>query len=130
MTGFSSSRILLASLVIGLATMAGGAADDPPYDPTSPEDVAERNEEEESGAPDLSGPNVEPQQGRRGGGVPGSPGAQPDLPTPGMRGGGGGATTGVNVLATHCQRGHGAEKQKGGLQVLPLDQMFTGSEDY
>ena len=129
MAGFSTTRTLLASLVLGLAAVAGGVEDDPPYDPTSPEDVAERNEEE-GGEPDLSGPTVEPQQGRRGGGVPGSPGAQPDLPTPGMRGGGGGEATVVNVLATHCERCHGAEKQKGGLQILPLDQMFTGSEDY
>lgn len=130
MTGFPTPRVLTAILALGLVTMAGGVEDDPPYDPTSPEDVAERNEEQEEGETDLSGPAVEPQQGRRGGGVPGSPDAQPDLPTPGMRGGGGGEMTVVNVLATHCERCHGAQKQKGGLQVLPLDQMFTGSEDY
>lgn len=130
MNGFPSCRTLLPLLVIGCCTMVGGAVDEPPFDPTSPEDVAERQEEEGSGDPDLSGPSVSPPEGRRGGGVPGSPGAPADLPEPGMRGGGGGAMNVVNVLATHCERCHGAQRQKGGLQILPLEQLFTGSQDY
>ena len=125
MHGFRSSNPLLPLVLIGCCTVAGHAADDPPFDPTSPADVAERNEEQDSGETDLSGPSVEPQGGRRGGGVPGAPGAQPE---PGVRGGG--AMNVVNVLTTHCARCHGTQQQKGGLQILPLAQLFTGSQDY
>jgi len=125
--GFPPRRSVLPLLVIGCCTVVGGAVDDPPFDPTSPEDVAERQQEQDSADPDLSGPSVAPQEGRRGGGVPGSPGAPSE---PGMREGGGGAMNVLNVLTTHCERCHGAVRQRGGLQILPLDQLFTGSQDY
>lgn len=122
MTGLCTWRALV---VVSMAMGPWALADDPPFDPTSPEDVAERNEEKGSGEPDLSGPEVDVEPNRPGPGLRGAPGA-PDA-APDMRRRGSDVT---GILSTHCERCHGALKQKGGLQILPLDQLFTGSEEY
>ena len=70
MTGLCT---LHALVVVLLAMGPSVLADDPPFDPTSPEDVAERNEEKGSGEPDLSGPEVD---------------VEPNRPGPGLRGAG------------------------------------------
>jgi len=114
-----------AFVVVALVMGSGVLGDDPPFDPTSPEDVAERNQEEESGDPDLSGPEVDVEPNRPGPRLPGAPGA-PDA-APDMRRRGSDVT---GILSTHCERCHGSRNQKGGLQILPLDQLFTGSEEY
>jgi len=114
-----------ALVVVVLVMGTGVLADDPPFDPTSPEDVAERNQEEDSGETDLSGPEVEVEPNRPGPGLRGAPGAPDAAPDMRRRG-----NDVMGVLSTHCERCHGALKQKGGLQIIPLDQLFTGSEEY
>ena len=113
-----------ALVVVVLVMGTGVLADDPPFDPTSPEDVAERNQEEEdSGETDLSGPEVEVEPNRPGPGLRGAPGAPDAAPDMRRRG-----NDVMGVLSTHCERCHGALKQKGGLQIIPLDQLFTARQ--
>ena len=118
---------LLAALCCSMFILASPdallAVDDEPYDPTSPEHVAEREDEGDADAEDeeglLSGPTVESQpSGRSGRG--------------GGRAGGGamGEMNALSIFSTKCQQCHGSEKQKGGVQLLPMDMIFSGSEEY
>ena len=119
---FDALLLVLCSSSIALGLPFAIADDDEPYDPTSPEHVAER-EDEGSGAaePDeelLSGPSVDPQTSpRRGGGM-------------GQGGGGMGEMNAMSIFAAKCQQCHGPQKQKGGVQLLPMEMIFSGSEEY
>ena len=107
-------------LCLGMGSHVFGIDEDEPYDPTSPEHVAEQEgEDADSGGGLLSGPSVEPQTAspRRGGG---------------QRGGGAemGDTNAMGIFAAKCQQCHGPQKQKGGVQLLPMEMIFSGSEEY
>lgn len=120
-SGFLHCTIAVVVLLAGVFT---ARADEPPFDPTSPEHVAERASEGKDSELDLGGPDVEAEPGQRGGRLPGAPGSmEPDADR--MRQGGV-----VGILSTHCESCHGSRQQKGGLQILPLNQLFAGSEEY
>ena len=114
---------LCCSVFILASPDASFAVDDEPYDPTSPEHVAEREDEGDvdvdEGEGVLSGPTVEAQPSGRSG-----------------RGGGGagagamGQMNALSIFSTKCQQCHGSQKQKGGVQLLPMDMIFSGSEEY
>jgi hypothetical protein len=120
---FDALLLLLCSISIALGTSFSGADEDEPYDPTSPEHVAER-EDDDSDEVDpeeglLSGPAVEPQTSPRRGGGQGQGG-----------GGGMGQMNAMSIFTAKCQQCHGPQKQKGGVQLLPMDMIFSGSEEY
>jgi hypothetical protein len=112
---------LVVSSLFACGFHVAGDEDEQPYDPTSPEQVAEREGPPEDGGSLLAGPQVEPEsdQGGRGNGgmqLPkGEKMARNDV---------------VGIFSARCEQCHGANSQKGGIQVLPLDQLFTGSEEY
>ena len=117
---------LLAGLV-SIALISPTMADEEePFDPTSPEQVAEREEEKEGGKePEegfLSGPTVDPSNtvGERNGG----------MPTRAMREGGMQQMDVFSIFSAKCQKCHGPDSQKGGVQVMPLEMVFSGSEKH
>mgnify|MGYP001960982956 CR=1 FL=1 len=121
-----SSRFLHTTVaaVVLLTVAVSARADEPPFDPTSPEDVAERASEGKDSELDLGGPDVEVESGQRGSRLPGAPGSmEPEADR--MRQGGV-----VGILSAHCESCHGSRQQKGGLQILPLNQLFAGSDEY
>ncbi len=86
------------------------------WDPTNPEDVARRASDpaggDASGDP-LKGPNV-PKQNQ------GS----------GRRGDGAMVVTVESILQAKCASCHGPDKQKGGLQILPVQRLHEGPEKF
>ncbi|MCH2133137.1 MAG: hypothetical protein MK116_05240 [Phycisphaerales bacterium] len=108
---------MVTTLVLAGMMALGLAADEPAYDPTDPSQVAESESKSGDAADDLSGPAIEPDSmGRpsRGGGQ-----MQP------------GMMAGVSVealLEARCANCHGQQKQKAGVQVVPVEAMFTGPE--
>lgn len=110
-----------ASLLVSLGVSL--AEDEEPYDPTSPEHVAEREEDGDmvEGEGVLSGPAVESQpsgRSRGGGGAPGSAGSSM------------GEMNALSIFSTKCQKCHGPQKQKGGVQLLPMEMIFSGSKEH
>jgi len=91
------------------------------WDPTNPEDVARRaSDPAGSGSTDdpLKGPDVPAQtdtQGRRAGSGASSGQMQ---------------VTVESILRTNCNKCHGTEKQKGGLQILPVARLHEGPEKF
>ena len=90
------------------------------WDPTDPEDVARRATDPAGGnsADDpLKGPDVPAQTNTRGG-------------RNGAAGGGQMTVTVESILRTNCNQCHGTEKQKGGLQILPVERLHEGAEKF
>ncbi|MCH2153414.1 MAG: hypothetical protein MK089_08765 [Phycisphaerales bacterium] len=89
----------------------------PDYDPTDPSQVAEREAAPDTPpSEDLSGPSVDDRditnRGR---------GRNPSM--------GQSATTSVEgLLQARCANCHGPKKQKAGVQVMPVESIFTGPE--
>jgi len=111
---------MLCCLCLGMGSDVFGIDEDEPFDPTSPEHVAEQEGEDvDSDEGFLSGPSVEPQVAtpRRGGGQRGA-------------GAGMGDANAMSIFAAKCQQCHGPQRQKGGVQLLPLEMIFSGSEEY
>ena len=113
---------LLLVIVASLAVLQNGPLPGN-WDPTNPEDVARRaSDPAGSGSADdpLKGPDVPAQtetRGRRGG--------------QGGQGGGGQMTVTVeSILHTNCNTCHGTDKQKGGLQILPVSRLHEGPEKF
>lgn len=113
---------LLLVIVASLAVLQNGPLPGN-WDPTNPEDVARRaSDPAGSGSTDdpLKGPDVPAQtdtQGRRGGQA-------------GPGGGGQMTVTVESILRTNCNQCHGTEKQKGGLQILPVTRLHEGPEKF
>ena len=108
------------SIFIILAMLTSGflAEPTPGYDPTDPSQVAEsESSENEQDDPGLGGPTVDqdtldPRQGRRG-----------EMMADGM------ANLSVEgLLEARCGQCHGPRKQKAGVQVVPVENIFTGPE--
>ncbi|MDG2477664.1 MAG: hypothetical protein P8M32_07185 [Phycisphaerales bacterium] len=112
-----NSPLLFASIV-AVSTLA--VASDQDWDPTSPADTAKQQDVPAQGqdpAAPLSGPDVQSEKGGRG--------------RDGMRGPSGGpAMTGGDsvqaLLAARCASCHGPQKQKAGVQVVPIEMLFSG----
>lgn len=112
-----NSPLLFASIV-AVSTLA--VASDQDWDPTSPADTAKQQDIPAQGqdpAAPLSGPDVQSEKGGRG--------------RDGMRGPGGGPTmTGGDsvqaLLAARCASCHGPQKQKAGVQIVPIEMLFSG----
>ena len=101
--------------IVSWLTVAMMTSMSPAADPTSPESVARENQPVPGAVP-LAGPSVETQPSGRGDAA--------------MRPGGRGPMgTGVmQILADRCVSCHGAEKQKGGVRVLPVSALFEGNQ--
>jgi hypothetical protein len=111
-----NSPLIFASILV-VSTLAGAADQD--WDPTSPADTAKQQDTPAQGqdpAAPLSGPDVQREKAGEGRG--------------GMRGPGGGPMMGGDsvqaLLAARCASCHGPQKQKAGVQVIPLEMLFSG----
>ena len=106
------STFHLALLVI----LAGASrADTPVYDPTDPSQVVEESSEEITDG-GLAGPSIDPESlnDRNGDG-------------PGMMAQG--AASVESLLEARCAQCHGVRRQKAGVQVFPVAEIFAGSRD-
>ncbi|MBG84199.1 MAG: hypothetical protein CMJ40_06590 [Phycisphaerae bacterium] len=107
---------LKPTFFLALATLSCSAlADTPEYDPTDPSQVIEETPDQttEKG---LAGPSIDPAslKNENGGGQ-------------GMMAGGGKSVEAM--LEARCAQCHGAKKQKAGIQVFPVEQIFAGSRE-
>ncbi len=116
---------LLAGLLSFVLISNASADDEEPFDPTSPEQVAEREEGKDAGKePEegfLSGPTVDPSNtvSNQGGGKPRGEiqGRMQQLDV-------------FSIFSAKCQKCHGPDSQKGGIQLMPLEMVFSGSEKH
>ena len=90
-------------------------ADTPVYDPTDPSQVVEEAPDQTS-EKSLAGPSIEPSSLKNG-----------DDGGRGMMAGGGKSVEAL--LEARCAQCHGARKQKAGIQVFPVEQIFAGSRE-
>ncbi|MDG2424750.1 MAG: hypothetical protein P8M22_12325 [Phycisphaerales bacterium] len=100
-------------MLLPLAMFSAGfiSEESPTYDPTDPSQVAEAEDED----PGLAGPAVEEETLDPGGGRRG------EMMAEGM-----GNLSIEGVLEARCGQCHGPRKQKAGVQVVPIESMFTG----
>ena len=101
----------LALIVVSCSTVA----DTPVYDPTDPSQVVKESQDQ-STEEGLAGPSIDPSSLNDGNG-----GGQ------GMMAGGGRSVEAL--LESRCAQCHGARKQKAGIQVFPVEQIFAGSRE-
>jgi hypothetical protein len=111
----SIGSISILVLTIALAPSVGGETAAP--DPTNPADAATQSGTADAGKTPLAGPDVQssPNDDRRGGMGRGPDGRMM------------GASPSVqSLLKNRCGSCHGEQKQKGGVQMVPLDTLFQG----
>ena len=114
--------LVIASLLVVQGTPPGQ------WDPTSPEDVARRQADggTGSGADPLKGPDVpESAQGQDRGQRGGQGQAGQGNAMTGMS-----AVTVESILQANCAKCHGVDKQKAGLQILPISRLHEGPEKF
>lgn len=103
------------TLALLILTSLAGGEEEATLDPTDPGAVATPQEPEAVGEGLLAGPDVQSDSNADGRG-----GRQSDF---GMMG------SGVQgLLSSKCGSCHGAEKQKGGVRVVPVSSMFQGDQ--
>ena len=107
-------------MLLSLAVLSAGFSADetPSYDPTDPSQVAESQEGKSGDDAGLAGPAVDPESldprdGRRG-----------EMMTQTMQ-----SLSIEGVLEARCGQCHGPRKQKAGVQVVPVEAMFTGPQE-
>jgi len=123
--GILNSTCLLVGLISFVLSSNASADGEEPFDPTSPEQVAEREEGKDAGKePEegfLSGPTVDPSNtvSNQGGGKPRGEiqGRMQQLDV-------------FSIFSAKCQKCHGPDSQKGGIQLMPLEMVFSGSEKH
>ncbi len=115
---------MLAPLTLATLLIAAVVTTDTPpgsWDPTNPEDVARRSTDTSTGgsAEDpLKGPDVPPgEQGSARGSRAGEGSMQM-------------APTVAGLLEARCGQCHGPDKQKGGLQIVPVNRLHEGPEKF
>ncbi|MEE2907687.1 MAG: c-type cytochrome domain-containing protein [Planctomycetota bacterium] len=110
----------MISMLLSLVVLSVGffADEAPPYDPTDPSQVAESEAGHSDDDAGLAGPSVDPESldprdGRRG-----------EMMTEAMQ-----SLSLEGLLEARCGQCHGPRKQKAGLQVVPVEAMFTGPRE-
>ena len=114
---FLEQAMIHSLLLMSVCTTLVTAPADTPYDPTDPSQVAEAEAVPGRSTPGLGGPGIgeEDLQSRQGGG-----GMMQDMPMSGV--------SVEAILESQCAQCHGPNKQKAGVQLVPIEAMFTGAK--